>query len=116
MTAEVSPEETGNRKGSTASLSQIEGSLMHPASAHHGLRSNLSSQSLARLETSSARSMDGSCSHLEQMSLASSDGGNNTSPKKEGRFFVLGNRGGRRQSTKQKQPVNQSTNQLIKLM
>ena len=94
------------RKGSTASLSQIDSTPAY--NGGHGLRQNMSSQSLARLETYSVRSEASAGSAVEPMSLASSDG----SPSKSAKFFMFGNRGGRRTAaaaaTKQKHQVRRN--------
>jgi len=109
------------RKGSTNSLSHIESSLMRGGGGSGGGGSvarsggatpNASSQSLARIDpVSGAARWDsgatGGATQVEQMSLASSDAGDNPSPHNS-KFFMFGARAGRKasMSSKQKQTVN----------
>jgi hypothetical protein len=86
------------RKGSTASLSHIEGALTHSNRTAGNVRSNMSSSSLAQLEG------------IEQMTLM--PGGESvTSPttssaSRTGKFFVFGGaRGTRKTANKQRQQV-----------
>ena len=81
------------RKGSTASLSHIEGVLTH--STRPVVRPNMSSQSLVQLEgTESAGQMSGS------ESITSPTGSSST---KTGKFFVFGGARGARKSAASKQ-------------
>lgn len=77
------------RKGSAVSLSFIDGAFTQASRGQGVLRQNLSSQSLARLEHDTMISVA-----VDQMSAASSDGGN-TSPR-TGRFSFFGKRGSAR--------------------
>lgn len=89
------------RKGSTASLSHIEGSLNSRA-----VRPNMSSQSLVQLEGGSG----GNAGAIEQMSVLSDSAVSPTNASSRsasaGKFFVFGgSRGAKKSTTKQRPQV-----------